>query len=139
MQLPLQVSFRDMVPPAGLKEMIHNKAAKLERFASRIMGVRIVIEPAGKHHLNGNLFQVHIDITLPNDEIIAAREPGHHGEYKDVGLAVHDAFDAVARQLEDHARRRRWSRESSPSDAPRKGEQAPVCRESRLPGDAGWA
>jgi cold shock CspA family protein len=124
--MQLQVNFRDMVPPAGLKEMIHNKAAKLERFAPRIIGGRVVVEPAGKHHLNGNgnLFQVHIDITLPNDEIVATRVPGRHAEYEDVAVAVHDAFDVVARQLEDHVRRQRG--------AVKVHRQTPHARVSRL-------
>jgi cold shock CspA family protein len=38
---------------------------------------------------------------------VATREPAEHKEYKDISIAIRDAFDAVARQLEDYVRRQR--------------------------------
>jgi ribosome-associated translation inhibitor RaiA len=88
----------------AIEATIREKATTLDTFASRIMGCRVVVEPAGKHHLHGNQYQVHIDITLPGGEVVATHEPGKHKEYKDIQVAIRDAFDAVGRQLEDYVR-----------------------------------
>jgi cold shock CspA family protein len=107
MQLPLQISFRNMEPSASLESMIRDKASRLDTFASHIMSCRVVVDPPGKHHQHGNQYEVHVDITLPGEEIIATREPSEHVAYRDVSVAIRDAFDSAARQLEDYVRRTR--------------------------------
>jgi cold shock CspA family protein len=107
MQLPLQISFRQMEHSPAIEATIREKAARLDTFAGRIMSCRVVVEPAGKHHLHGNQYELHIDITLPGGEVVATREPGEHKEYKDIAIAIRDAFDSAGRQLEDYVRRQR--------------------------------
>ena len=48
-----------------------------------------------------------IDITLPGGEVVVNREPPQHAAYKDVRVAIRDAFDAAVRQLEDFVRKQR--------------------------------
>jgi cold shock CspA family protein len=107
MQLPLQVSFRHMDPSEAIEAIVRERADELDTFAGDIMSCRVVVEPAGKHHEHGNLYEVRIDLTLPGEEIAVTREPGKHTEYKDIQVAVRDAFDAARRKLEDYVRRRR--------------------------------
>jgi cold shock CspA family protein len=107
MQLPIQISFREMERSPLIEATIREKAARLDTFASHITSCRVVVEHAGKHHLHGNQYNIRIDITLPGDEIVATREPAEHKEYKEVAIAIRDAFDAAARQLEGYVRRRR--------------------------------
>jgi cold shock CspA family protein len=71
------------------------------------MSCRVVVELAGKHHLHGNQYDVHLDIKVPGAEIAVTREPGQHAEYRDLGVALRDAFDAAKRKLEDYVRRQR--------------------------------
>jgi cold shock CspA family protein len=91
----------------ALEATIIDRASRLDRFASHIMSCRVVVEPAGRHHKHGNQFEVHIDITLPEGEVVATREPSEHKEYKDIDIAIRDAFDAATRKLEDYVRRQR--------------------------------
>jgi ribosome-associated translation inhibitor RaiA len=107
MQLPLQISFRNMEHSPALEATIRKKAGRLDEFAGRIMSCRVVVEPAGRHHEHGNQYHVHVDITLPGGEVVATREPHLHAQYKEIGVAIRDAFDAAARQLEDYVRRQR--------------------------------
>ncbi|MCL6502953.1 MAG: HPF/RaiA family ribosome-associated protein [Pirellulales bacterium] len=107
MKLPLQVSFRGMKRVAAIEAMVREKAARLDRFAQDIMSCRVVVEPAGKHHVHGNQYEVHIDITLPDEEIVITREPAEHKEHRNIQTALRDAFDAARRRLEDFVRRRR--------------------------------
>src|SRR5581483_7827988 len=107
MQLPLQVSFRHMQPSEEIEAIVREKAAELDKFAGDIMSCRVVVEPAGKHHQHGNLYEVRIDLTLAGEEIAVTREPSEHTEYRDIRVALRDAFDSARRKLEDYVRRRR--------------------------------
>jgi len=90
-----------------IETLVREKAAKLDKFSDHIMSCRIVVEPKGKHHLHGNLYEVRIDLTLPGEEIAVTREPNEHAEYRDIHIALRDAFDSAGRLVEDYARRRR--------------------------------
>lgn len=107
MQLPLQVTFRNMEPSEAIEAKIHERAARLERFAQHIMSCRVVIEAPHKHHHQGKIFHVRIDTKVPGDELVVSRDPGEHHSHEDVYVAIRDAFDAMQRQLEDFVRRQR--------------------------------
>jgi ribosomal subunit interface protein len=107
MKLPLQVSFRHMDHSDAIKALVREKSAKLDDFSEHIMTCRVVIEPKGKHHLHGKLYEVRIDLTVPGEEIAVTREPDQHSEHEDIYVAVRDAFDVAGRRLEDYARRKR--------------------------------
>jgi cold shock CspA family protein len=91
----------------NIEATILDRAAKLDKFASHIMSCRVVVEPAGRHRLHGNQYEVRIDITLPEGEVVATREPSEHKEYKDIEITIRDAFDSAVRELEDYVRLQR--------------------------------
>ena len=107
MKLPLQVVFRNMEASATVEAKIRERAEQLERIYPHIMSCRVVVEAHHKHHHQGNLYHARVDLKVPNAEIVASRDPGEHHAHEDVYVAVRDAFDAVLRRLEDHARRHR--------------------------------
>jgi cold shock CspA family protein/ribosome-associated translation inhibitor RaiA len=107
MQLPLQVSFRHMDPSSSIEAQVREKAAKLDEFSDHIMSCRVVVEPKGKHHQHGNQYEVRIDITVPGEEIAVTHEPNQHTEYREIQIALRDAFESARRLLEDYARRKR--------------------------------
>ncbi len=104
MKIPLQVTFRDIAPSDAVEIRIREKADKLGRFYDRIMGCRVVIEMPQRHKHQGKLHSVRIDLTVPGAELVA-----NHTQHEDVYVAIRDAFTAMTRQLEDHARRQRGS------------------------------
>lgn len=107
MELPLQITFRNMDHSDPLERSIRAKAAKLDTFADHIMGCRVIVEPTGKHHQHGNQYSVKVDVTLAGGEIVVSREPPEHKELRDAQVAIRDAFDALHRQVEDFVRKRR--------------------------------
>jgi cold shock CspA family protein/ribosome-associated translation inhibitor RaiA len=119
-----------MEPTETIEALVREKAARLDTFADHIMSCRVVVEPKGKHHLHGNLFEVRIDITVPGEEIAVTREPNQHTEYRDIHVALRDAFDAARRKLEDYVRRRRGVVKAL--------ETAPHARVSKLFPDEGY-
>ncbi len=102
MRLPLQVTFRNIPPSEAIEAHINEKASKLDRFHDRIMSCRVVVDSTQRRQHQGKLYGVRIDITVPRKELAVTRE-----ENEDVYIAIRDAFDAVSRRLEEHARRER--------------------------------
>jgi ribosomal subunit interface protein len=107
MELPLQISFRNMDPSPAVEERIRKKAAKLERFHDRIVGCNVVVEAPHRHQHKGKLYTVRLDISVPGKDIVVDRAGPADPAHEDVYVAIRDAFAAAARQLEDHARRMR--------------------------------
>jgi ribosomal subunit interface protein len=107
MQIPLQISFRNMEPSPAIEERIRKKAAKLERFHDRIIGCSVVVEAPHRHQNKGKLYNVRVDVSVPGKDIVAGRAKPVDQAHEDVNVAIRDAFNAATRRLEDHARRRR--------------------------------
>jgi cold shock CspA family protein/ribosome-associated translation inhibitor RaiA len=130
MEIPLQVTFRNMPRSSAIEDNVREKAAKLESFYDRIMSCRVVVEAPHRHHRKGKAYEVRIDLTVPGGELVINRspkrlkatklaeeegseatvienhEPGKYGAHADVYVAIRDAFNAAGRKLQDHARRR---------------------------------
>lgn len=107
MQVPLQITFRNMQPSPAVESRIRERAAKLERFHQRITSCHVVIDAPHRHHNKGKLFAVHVDLTVPGQEILASKGAGPNHAHENVHVAIRDAFDAVLRQLDGFARRAR--------------------------------
>ena len=107
MQQPLQITFRDNLHSEALEANIREKAAKLDQFYEGIMTCRVMIEAPHGHQHQGNLFHVRIDVTVPGGELVVKRGPKKHHAHEDPYVALRDAFDAVRRKLQDHARKQR--------------------------------
>jgi ribosomal subunit interface protein len=106
MQIPLEIAFKNMDRSDAVEARIREKAEKkLERFAGRITSCRVVVEAPHHHQTHGNCYDVRIDIHVPGDSLVVTRE-GHDPAHTDVYVAIRDAFEAAARQLDGHSRRK---------------------------------
>lgn len=105
MKMPLQIAFRNLERSEAVEAKIRERAEKLDTYCDRIMGCRVVVEAQHKHHHRGNHYHVRVDVTVPDGEFVASREPDEHHAYTDVYVAIRDAFDTTRRQLEDYVRR----------------------------------
>jgi cold shock CspA family protein len=101
MQVPLQVTVRDLSLSEAATAEIRAKAADLETYYDSIISCRVVVEGPVRHHHTGP-FTVRIDLSVPGAELVVDR----HAD-KDLYVAIRDAFDAARRRLEDYARRQR--------------------------------
>jgi ribosomal subunit interface protein len=105
MQIPLQITFRDMEPSPAVEAQIRERAGKLEQFFDRITGCHVVVGARHRHQHKGKLYALRIDLHVPGQEIIVDHVRLEDHAHEDVYVAIRDAFDAAARQLEDHVRR----------------------------------
>jgi ribosomal subunit interface protein len=97
-----------MEPSEAVEARIREKAAQLEQYYDKIMSCRVMVEAPHGHHHQGRLFQVRIDLGVPDGELVVSHEHHHKDHsHEDVYVAIRDAFDAMKRQLEDRARVRR--------------------------------
>lgn len=103
MQLPLQITFRNMDSSESMEAMLRSKANALDSHYNRIMHCSIVVEAHHRHHHKGKLYHVRIDLTVPGRELVVNREPDEHHAHEDVYVAIRDAFDAAYRQLDAYA------------------------------------
>lgn len=107
MQLPLQVTFRNMDSSPAIEKEVREKAAKLEKFCDRITSCRVIVEAPHRHQHQGKLYHVRVDLSVPGEELVVSREPENNRAHEDVYVAIRDAFDAARRQLQDYSRRQR--------------------------------
>ena len=104
MQVPLKITFRHMDQSPALEARIRQRAQDLERFSDHIIACHVTVESSHRRRQQGNLFEVRIDCVLPGREIAVGRDRGLNHAHEDAHVAVRDAFDALRRRLEDHAR-----------------------------------
>lgn len=107
MKMPLQITFRGLQSSDTVEAVIREHADKLDRYSPDIMSCRVVVEARHKHHRDGNLHHVRVDLTVPGREIVTSRERDLHHAHTDAYVAIRDAFDEARRQLEDYERLRR--------------------------------
>ena len=107
MQLPLQITFRNMDSSEAVEANIRKCAAKLDRICDNIIRCNVVVEAPPKHQRRGGHFHTRIDITVPGGEFAINREPDPHHSYVDVYVCIRDAFNSAKRQLEEYVSRRK--------------------------------
>ena len=107
MNLPLQIVFRHMESSAALEARIRALASRLDRFSAHIMRCHVTVEAPHQHQHQGNLFDVKIDITVPDAEISIQRAHPRDHAHEDPYVALRDAFRAARRKLQDYEREHR--------------------------------
>jgi ribosome-associated translation inhibitor RaiA/cold shock CspA family protein len=103
MQVPLEVTFKDMPASDALRLRVDEYVAKLERVFPRIVRCEVQIEQPHRHRRSGRPYEVGIRVTVPGEELIVSHDLVA-GAHEDVYVAVRDAFAAMRRQLEDYVR-----------------------------------
>jgi cold shock CspA family protein len=108
MQVPLEISFRDVEKTAGLESMIRRQAEKLERVAGRIVSCRIAVEKAQYHFTTGTPYRVRLDLRVPpGHELVIRREPGEGGPRDDLLKILLQVFGSARRRLQGLHQRQR--------------------------------
>lgn len=102
MEIPLQITSRNLELDGFFREEIRERAEKLERVHDRITRCRVVVEVPHRHKKDGIHYNVKIEMTVPGGELVVKREPN-----EDLSVAIRDAFDAARRKLEETTDRQR--------------------------------
>lgn len=102
MQVPLEITGHHVAVSKRAESLIARKAKKLERFYDRLTSCRVVLDGPGGHGKSGTPFTVRIHLGVPGNEITIDRQ-----QEDDLIAAIHAAFDAATRKLQEYARTRR--------------------------------
>jgi cold shock CspA family protein len=139
---PLQVSFLHTQAYDPAEEWVRGAVAKLDSICPTIINCRVVIEMPHREREWGNPYQVRIDISVPGKELVVMHDPDLHStaqhlrlerktkrlevkdSHKNLHSAIHDAFKAARRKLQDYLRVRRREVKTHPAQ--------PRARVSRL-------
>jgi ribosome-associated translation inhibitor RaiA/cold shock CspA family protein len=118
MQMPLEIAFHNMQPSDAVEAEIRKRTEKLDKMYDRLVGCRVSVEGLHKQHRTGNIYEVHIELMVPGQNLVVSREP-HKAKERyanpDVYASLREAFKAAERQLKDYKERQRG--EVKPHDA----------------------
>jgi ribosomal subunit interface protein len=103
----LTVTFRGMDPSAAIETLVRERAKRLERYRDQLVACRVVVESPHRHHHQGRLFHIRIDVTTAGGELVVNRDHGDDPTHEDAYAAVRDAFEALERRLKDYTDKRR--------------------------------
>ena len=100
MDRPLELVFRNMKPSPELKDLVHERASRLEHLYQHIIGCRVTIEL--ENHRSGAIPDVRIDVQVPGRDLVV----NQHSRGGDALTSVHNAFDAAAQQIKEYKARK---------------------------------
>jgi cold shock CspA family protein/ribosome-associated translation inhibitor RaiA len=107
MQTQPQISFDDLPADDAVRDAALDHVAQLEKMSDRITGCHVVIAQPHRHHREGRLYSVRVDLVVPGGEIVVNRSHPLDHAHEDVYVALRDSFAAARRRLEDHVRHQR--------------------------------
>ena len=123
MQLPLQITFRDIPSSPAVAEHIRMRAEKLDGVYERITSCRVAIESPKRHTHHGKHYTVRIDLTVPGAELVIARHANDEFD-SDLHVAIDRAFDKAQRIVHERVRKAR-SRQASTHGERQVGHERP--------------
>ena len=103
MDRPLDIAFHNLMPSAAIEAEIRKHVEKLEARFTRLIGCRVSVEKLHNQHRTGNIFEVHITLSVPGRDLAVSRQPQKAKERyanPDIHTSIRDAFEAAERQLE---------------------------------------
>lgn len=107
MAIPTQVTFRDVDSSEWIRKMIQSEADKLARFHPRIVRCRVVVQASHRSQRQGRLYQITVNVEIPGQDIAVSPGSQEHHAHEDLRVAIHEAFAAATRRIEDAVRERR--------------------------------
>ncbi len=108
MQIPLEVTYRDVDKTDEIDLLIRKKAAKLDEVCDHIISCRVMVERVQKHQRTARPYKVRIDIKMPpGHELVVSRDPAKGDLHLDLGAEVRWAFDALERKVKELVEKQR--------------------------------
>ncbi len=99
MTIPVQITFRHMDSSPAVETRVRELANHLGVFSDRILGCRVVVDSPHRHHHQGKVFNVKVQLALPGEDVVVDMERPDRDGHEDVYVVLRDAFDAAERQL----------------------------------------
>lgn len=106
--IAVQITFDGLAHNAAIEAEIRERVAWLAQYYPRITGCRVLVKLPHRHQHAGRHFHILVDISVPGGApVVVSHHPSPNDTLQDVEVAIHQAFDAARRQLQDFAREQR--------------------------------
>ena len=102
MQVPLEISYKDVDKSEWIEKFIQEKVDKLQRLAREMISCRVAVEKDHQRRHGENPFYVRVETSLPGKKRLAtASEDLKAGDDSSTDLqnAIREAFEAMERRL----------------------------------------
>jgi len=103
LSISARISFHNMEGSAALEADVRERIDKLARYYDRIEACEVTIEAPHHHHHKGHHYRVLIKLLVPGETLVVNQHDGDKPAHEDCYVAIHDAFRAMRRRLQDYA------------------------------------
>ncbi len=100
MATPVHITFRHIEASPAVEARVRDLAHHLHVFSDRIQSCRVVVDTPHRHHHQGKVFNVVVQVGLPGENVVVDMERPMRDGHEDVYVVIRDAFDAAKRQLQ---------------------------------------
>lgn len=108
MQIPIEISYRDVEKTDEIDFLIRQKAEKLDRMFGNIISCRVMIEKFQLHNRSAQPYRVRIVLKIPpGHELAVSRDPSKGNLHLDLGAEIRWAFDAAERMAKETREKQR--------------------------------
>jgi len=108
MDVPLEISYREVDKTDYIENLVREKTAKLEKVCDHITSLRVIMELDHKTQAPNPPFRVRLDINVaPGQEFAIKRDSTNSEQYRDLPVLLREAFEAAwnkLRKLKDKQR-----------------------------------
>src|SRR5512135_532394 len=100
MQVPAEITIKDIEKTPELEEHINKKIAKLEKLCNYMISCRVSVERPQIHPETSNPHRVRIDIKVPpSHEIVAKNLSSRRNVHDPLPIIINKTFRAAEKQL----------------------------------------
>ncbi len=99
MTIPVQITFRHMESSDAVETRVRELADHLGVFSDKIVSCRVVVDSPHRHHHQGKVFNVKVQLAMPGEDVVVDMERPDRDNHEDVYVVIRDAFDAAKRQV----------------------------------------
>jgi cold shock CspA family protein len=100
MEIPLEISFRNVQPHPDIEARVRRRLAKLERLCDHIIRCRVAVERPNAHPDSGNPYRIRLELTVPpKHEIVVDEGPLANDLQTELPTVINNAFRAAERQV----------------------------------------
>ncbi len=115
MQVPLELSFRNLRRDPHLVALVEEKVDKLEQVCDYLTSCRVAVERPQAHQDAGSSYRVRVNMQLPpGHEIVVSREPGQGQMHEPVETVIRRAFETARRRVTEIVERQRGEIKTHP-------------------------
>jgi ribosome-associated translation inhibitor RaiA len=110
--VPLQIKFLNMRRMLTIEREIAERVEDLQSLHGQVIGCHVSVETPHKSHQTGNDLEVRISLALPGELVVTRKSTSAATP----SVAVHQAFDALKRQMRKVAEKKIAARKPRGAD-----------------------